>query len=319
MPGAGNIGEASHSGNSMGLPLLRGRGGTDAHANANAKPGLKVPHLWYMFIGTRTLANKSCIGPFVIYQCFQAKMVFNGCNAVGCRLLLCCLVHSRVAAANRVCLPVGPLQLALGLGPARCRQNLRVSVHAHPLKGVEPELFAPEELLEARGGGGGANPALGAISGATSPAAAEAHGAHASAAAVTGSGGAGGASWFSHWFSGNLRESAHSGAALAQPPHVRPGRPGMHKSELHSHLPMELNKCAVHADERPCALHQHACQLEACTPHAWSAGIRPSQVCMLVPPLSPCGVCARARQPARTPGALRFKPGACACRRCACR
>ncbi len=26
----------------MGLPLLRGRGGTDAHANANAKPGLKV-------------------------------------------------------------------------------------------------------------------------------------------------------------------------------------------------------------------------------------------------------------------------------------
>lgn len=97
-------------------------------------------------------------------------------------------------------------------------------MHAHPLKGVEPELFAPEELLEARGGGGGAGPPAGAKSGATSPVAADAHGAHASAAAVTGTGGgAGGASWFSHWFSGNLRESAHSGAALAQPPHVRPG------------------------------------------------------------------------------------------------
>lgn len=44
-PGAGNIGEASHSGNSVGLPLLRSRGGTDAHANANAKPGLKVTRL----------------------------------------------------------------------------------------------------------------------------------------------------------------------------------------------------------------------------------------------------------------------------------
>ena len=38
----GNIGETSHSGGNAGLPLLRGRGGTEAHSNAHAKPGLKV-------------------------------------------------------------------------------------------------------------------------------------------------------------------------------------------------------------------------------------------------------------------------------------
>ncbi len=93
-------------------------------------------------------------------------------------------------------------------------------MRAHPLKGVEPELFAPEELLEARGGalpGGGTGSVM---SGATSPVGSEQHAA-AAAATGGGGGGVGGSSWFGHWFSGNLRESAHNGAALAQPPHVR--------------------------------------------------------------------------------------------------
>ena len=108
----------------------------------------------------------------------------------------------------------------------RGRQSLRVSVRAHPLKGVEPELFAPEDLLEARGAGVGAAGSSGARSGATSPRdAPEPHAAAAAAATGGGGGGGGsvgGSSWFSHWFGGNLRESAHSGAALAQPPNVRP-------------------------------------------------------------------------------------------------
>jgi len=99
-------------------------------------------------------------------------------------------------------------------------------VRAHPLKGVEPELFAPEDLLEARGAGVGAAGSSGARSGATSPRdAPEPHAAAAAAATGGGGGGGGsvgGSSWFSHWFGGNLRESAHSGAALAQPPNVRP-------------------------------------------------------------------------------------------------
>jgi len=108
----------------------------------------------------------------------------------------------------------------------RGRQSLRVSVRAHPLKGVEPELFAPEDLLEARGAGVGAAGSSGARSGANSPRdAPEPHAATAAAATGGGGGGGGsvgGSSWFSHWFGGNLRESAHSGAALAQPPNVRP-------------------------------------------------------------------------------------------------
>lgn len=84
---------------------------------------------------------------------------------------------------------------------------MRVSVHAHPLKAVEPELFAPEDLLEARPGAGPSLLALEAPE--SSPAASSGPTAH---------------KWFSNWFG-----SHHEGASendndspLPQPPFVSP-------------------------------------------------------------------------------------------------
>lgn len=82
-------------------------------------------------------------------------------------------------------------------------QNMRVSVHAHPLKAVEPELFAPEDLLEARAGAG---PSLLALE-APEPSPGAGHAAH---------------KWFSNWFGSNHEGPSENGndSPLPQPPFV---------------------------------------------------------------------------------------------------
>lgn len=79
---------------------------------------------------------------------------------------------------------------------------MRVSVHAHP---VEPELFAPEDLLEARAGGG---PSLLALEG-PEPSPAAGQTAH---------------KWFSNWFGSNHEGPSENGhdSPLPQPPFVSP-------------------------------------------------------------------------------------------------
>ena len=82
-------------------------------------------------------------------------------------------------------------------------QNMRVSVHAHPLKAVEPELFAPEDLLEARAGGG---PSLLALE-APEPSPASGQTGH---------------KWFSNWFGSHHEGPSENGtdSPLPQPPFV---------------------------------------------------------------------------------------------------
>ncbi len=82
-------------------------------------------------------------------------------------------------------------------------QNMRVSVHAHPLKAVEPELFAPEDLLEARAGVG---PSLLALE-APEASPGSGHTAH---------------KWFSNWFGSNHEGPSENGndSPLPQPPFV---------------------------------------------------------------------------------------------------
>ncbi len=81
-------------------------------------------------------------------------------------------------------------------------QNVRVSVHAHPLKAVEPELFAPEELLEARPG-----LALDTIPAHPESEPAGPHAAH---------------KWFANWFGSHQEGHLEDGndSPLPQPPYV---------------------------------------------------------------------------------------------------
>lgn len=82
---------------------------------------------------------------------------------------------------------------------------MRMSVHAHPLKVVEPELFAPEELLEARPGLSQDGMSSHSES---APAASSGHAAH---------------KWFANWF-GSHHEGGQSedgnDSPLPQPPYV---------------------------------------------------------------------------------------------------
>ena len=92
-------------------------------------------------------------------------------------------------------------------------QGVRASVHAHPLKAsaVEPELFAPEELLE---------PKHSALE----------HSSHAESDPGTSSmngpssSGHAGHKWFANWF-GKDHDTSHDGSIespLRQPPFVSP-------------------------------------------------------------------------------------------------
>ena len=107
------------------------------------------------------------------------------------------------------------------------QQGVRASVHAHPLKAVEPELFAPEDLLEERPAGGG----LLSLTEGGEPSCAAAPGGDRGAANGGAPPGAqhqqGPHKWFAQWFGG-----AHGGEAppdddgseaspLRQPPFVR--------------------------------------------------------------------------------------------------
>jgi hypothetical protein len=85
----------------------------------------------------------------------------------------------------------------------RVAQNMRVSVHAHPLKAVEPELFAPEELLDTRPG-----LAQDAAHPESAPASSSSQGAH---------------KWFANWFGSHQEGHSEDGndSPLPQPPYVR--------------------------------------------------------------------------------------------------